>query len=120
MTAAPWASPVGVMMGVGPEITDVDDGFLRIVGYTRADFAAGGMNWQAMTPPEFLHLDAAGIQQALASASGFTAPYAKEFIRKDGSRSRCCSCAPSFQAPRASGSATSSTSAIHGALAARR
>ena len=74
------------MMGVGPEITDADDTFLDIVGYSRADFVSGGMNWAAMTPPEFLHLDEAGIQQALASESGFTAPYAKEFIRKDGTR----------------------------------
>ena len=77
--------PVGVMRGVEGEITEADDAFLAIVGYTRADFEAGRMNWREMTPSEFLHLDDAGIRQA-AESGGFTVPYQKEFIRKDGSR----------------------------------
>ena len=76
---------VGVMRGVEGDITEADDAFLAIVGYTRADFEAGRMNWRAMTPREFLHLDEAGIKQA-AESGGFTVPYQKEFIRKDGSR----------------------------------
>jgi PAS domain S-box-containing protein len=72
-------------MGVGEEITEADDAMLTIVGYTREDLEAGRMNWAAMTPPEYLHLDLAGTRQAAASG-GFTVPYQKEFIRKDGSR----------------------------------
>ncbi len=79
------ATIVGVMMGIGEEITEADDAFLAIVGYTREDFEAGRMNWAEMTPPEFLHLDAAGIRQA-AESGGFTVPYQKEFFRKDGTR----------------------------------
>ena len=82
---APPPPIVGVMMGVGEEITDADDAFLAIVGYTREDFEAGRMNWAEMTPPEFLHLDAAGIRQAV-ERGGFTVPYQKEFLRKDGTR----------------------------------
>ncbi|MDF1501638.1 PAS domain S-box protein [Roseisolibacter sp. H3M3-2] len=76
---------VGVMRGVGEVITEADDAFLAMVGYSRADFAAGRMNWAAMTPPEYLHLDAAGIRQA-AESGGFTVPYRKEFVRQDGTR----------------------------------
>jgi PAS domain S-box-containing protein len=76
---------VGVIRGFEGDITEADDAFLAIVGYTREDFAAGQMNWRQMTPPEFLHLDEAGIRQA-AESGGFTAPYQKQFVRKDGSR----------------------------------
>ena len=76
---------VGVMRGVGPSVVDADDAFLAILGYTRAEFEAGGMHWPSMTPPEFLPLDEAGMRQA-AESGGFTAPYRKEFFRRDGSR----------------------------------
>ncbi len=79
-------SPVGVIRGCGTRITAADATFLRTVGYTRADFECGGINWQEITPPDQLHLDEAGIQQALAAGDGFTIPYVKEFIRKDGTR----------------------------------
>ena len=79
-------SPVGVIMGMGTDISEANDAFLGIVGFTRAEFERGGMNWAKMTPPEHLHLDQAGIQQAIASGTGFTAPYQKDFIRKDGTR----------------------------------
>lgn len=79
-------SPVGVVRGCGTRITAADATFLRTIGYTRADFESGDLDWQEMTPPEQLHLDEAGIQQALAAGDGFTAPYVKEFIRKDGTR----------------------------------
>ena len=81
------ASAIGLMRGLGDQLTDVDDVFLDIVGYTRADFEGGTMNWRAMTPPEFVALDEAGIAQATrGERGGFTLPYQKEFFRKDGSR----------------------------------
>ena len=76
---------VGVIRGFEGDVTEADDAFLEIVGYTRADLEAGQMSWREMTPKEYLHLDDAGIRQAAASG-GFTAPYQKEFFRKDGSR----------------------------------
>jgi PAS domain S-box-containing protein len=82
----PTTPPVaGVAMGVGEEITEADDALLAILGYAREDLEAGRLNWAEMTPPEFLHLDLAGTRQAAASG-GFTVPYQKEFIRKDGRR----------------------------------
>ncbi len=65
------------------DLTDVDDAFLAIVGYTREDFERG-LSWRELTPPEYLHLDEAGMRQA--AVGGFTAPYQKEFFRKDGTR----------------------------------
>ncbi|KST66924.1 hypothetical protein BC008_28750 [Mastigocoleus testarum BC008] len=56
--------------------------FLRIIGYKRSDISAGTINWQKLTPPEYLHLD----RQRLIEArdKGVCTPYEKEFIRKDG------------------------------------
>ena len=79
------ATPVGVMWGFQDSLTSADDTFLQIAGYTRAELENGEMNWRAMTPPEYLHLDDAGTQQA-ALTGDFTLPNQKEFVRKDGSR----------------------------------
>ena len=66
------------------EITEANDAFLRIVGYTRDDLAAGLISWAAMTPPEYVQQD----QRALAeiAATGVCSPIEKEYIRKDGTR----------------------------------
>ncbi|MCB9634361.1 MAG: PAS domain S-box protein [Sandaracinus sp.] len=76
---------VALMRGHYDELTDADDVFLAIVGYSREELESGRLNWREMTPPEHRHLDDAGMREAAASG-GFTAPYQKEFIRKDGSR----------------------------------
>ncbi|WP_373061080.1 PAS domain S-box protein [Gemmatimonas sp.] len=80
-----YDTPVGVMWGTGAQITAADDAVLRIIGFTQNELAEGRIDWHVLTPPEFLHLDEAGMRQAAASG-GFTVPYQKEFFRKDGSR----------------------------------
>lgn len=65
-------------------ITDANDRFLEMVGYTRADLQAGLVNWARMTPPEYADVDARAIGQL--KEAGVDVPYEKEFIRKDGSR----------------------------------
>ncbi len=75
---------VGVMRGIADQITDADDVFLGMLGFDQAELRSGKINWRALTPPEFLHLDEAGMRQA--SLGGFTVPYQKEFVHKDGSR----------------------------------
>ncbi|WP_162601268.1 PAS domain-containing protein [Occallatibacter savannae] len=65
-------------------ITEANDEFLRITGYTRADLEAGKVRWDTMTPAEYGPLDQAHIAEA--AARGSCTPYEKEYIRKDGSR----------------------------------
>ncbi len=69
---------------VNGTINDANDRFLEMIGYSRAELAAGQVNWAAMTPPEFRHLDQSGLEQ-LAS-TGVCAPFEKEYLRKDGTR----------------------------------
>jgi PAS domain S-box-containing protein len=66
------------------QITEANDRFLGMVGFSRQDLKAGLLNWAQMTPPEFHHLD----ERALAELweTGVETPYEKEFIRKDGTR----------------------------------
>jgi PAS domain S-box-containing protein len=68
------------------EITDANDAFLEMVGYAREDLRAGRIDWKAMTPPEFVHLDARALEEL--RQHGVDTPYEKQFLRKDGSRVR--------------------------------
>ena len=65
-------------------ITDANDAFLRMVGYSRQELAAGQVQWAAMTPEEYRAADAQAIQEL--ARSGSVTPFEKEFIRKEGSR----------------------------------
>jgi len=65
-------------------VLEANDAFLALTGFTREDLKARRINWSAMTPPEFHHLDRIALQ-AIAD-NGSCRPYEKEFIRKDGSR----------------------------------
>lgn len=65
-------------------ITEANDEFLRITGYTRADLDAGLVRWDTMTPAEYAALDQAHIAEA--AERGSCTPYEKEYVRKDGSR----------------------------------
>lgn len=65
-------------------ISQANDAFLRLVGYTREDLAEGRINWAGMTPPEYAELDQRGL--AYIAATGVCPPFEKEYIRKDGTR----------------------------------
>ena len=65
-------------------IKGANNAFLDLVGYTRDDLEKGLLNWEAMTPPEYAHLDRKCLDQIAATGTG--TPYEKEFIRKDGAR----------------------------------
>jgi PAS domain S-box-containing protein len=65
-------------------ISRANDAFLRIVGYSRADLEAGRIDWAAITPPEYVHLDRRSLDEL--RAQGICTPFEKEYIRQDGSR----------------------------------
>jgi PAS domain S-box-containing protein len=62
----------------------INDTFLNMTGHTRAEFDEGRWDWRDFTLPEYLHLDEAAIRQA--RERGFSDPYEKEYVRKDGTR----------------------------------
>jgi PAS domain S-box-containing protein len=65
-------------------ITDANDAFLRMTGYTRDDLEAGRLRWDELTPPEFMPASLRCAEELMTT--GQSAPYEKEYIRKDGSR----------------------------------
>jgi PAS domain S-box-containing protein len=65
-------------------ITEANDEFLRITGFSRSDLEGGRVRWDTMTPPEYSSIDRQHIAEA--AERGTCTPYEKEYIRKDGSR----------------------------------
>jgi PAS domain S-box-containing protein len=66
------------------QITDANEAFLAIVGYTYQDLKADQMNWRAMVPPEYL-----GFSQQVdreLQQFGVSSTYEKELVRKNGTR----------------------------------
>jgi PAS domain S-box-containing protein len=75
---------IGIMIwDAHGRIRDANDAFLDIVGYDRADLAAGQVGWRAITPPGWHEIDARAIAEL--RASGVCHPFEKEYRRKDGS-----------------------------------
>ncbi len=64
------------------QILEANDAVLAMLGYTRADLAAGLFNWRTSSVPGSEHLD----ERALAemAAGGVCSPYEKTFVHKDG------------------------------------
>ncbi len=67
------------------EIVNANDRFLEITGYTREELEAGAIDWLAMTPPEFACLDERSLLELQADGVN-SAPFEKEYLRKDGTR----------------------------------
>lgn len=65
-------------------LTDANDVFLRMTGYTREDVETHQLTWQQMTPSEYHAESQAQMDQFLID--GRIGPYEKEYLRKDGSR----------------------------------
>jgi len=65
-------------------VTEANDAFLEMIGYTREELLAGKVLWDNITGPELRHLDDQAIEEM--RARGASVPFEKIFIRKDGSR----------------------------------
>ena len=74
----------GVVSGEFDRIPEVNDTFLELVGYSRADLLTGRMRWLDLTPPEYAELDELAHEEGLRY--GACTPFEKELIRKDGTR----------------------------------
>ena len=76
---------IGIMFtDFGGQITEANDAFLNIVGYTREDLDANKIKWDAMTPHEYRELDDRAVAQL--KQTGRCEPWEKEYFRKDGAR----------------------------------
>ncbi|ABS56325.1 putative PAS/PAC sensor protein [Methanoregula boonei 6A8] len=65
------------------KITDANDKFLSMTGYTREDLLADRIDWGAMTPDEFREQDEKSLEE-LRERGVNRAPFEKEYFRKDG------------------------------------
>jgi PAS domain S-box-containing protein len=77
------SSFIGILVGEGDRVTDANDAFLRMVGYSREELH-GNLRWPDITPSEYRAADERAL--AVAQERGECAPYEKEYRRKDGTR----------------------------------
>jgi len=66
------------------QISEPNDAFLELIGYTRADLRLHPVRWQDITPLEYL--DAAARAAAELHAGGRCAPFEMEYLTKAGRR----------------------------------
>ncbi len=65
-------------------VFDANDAFLDMIGYSREDLATDGVDWKAMTPPEWVERDVVAVDQL--RSTGACEPFEKEFFHRSGRR----------------------------------
>ncbi len=65
-------------------LTDANDVFLQMTGYTRQEVKSGKLHWRTLTAPEWIAVSEAQLEKF--EVTGRIGPYEKECFRKDGSR----------------------------------
>ncbi len=78
------SSIIGIFFWSTTGITDANDAFLSIIGYSREDLVAGRVQWQQITPAEYLDQEARLLEKL--QTTGQPTTYERDFIRKDGTR----------------------------------
>src|SRR4029453_47047 len=72
------------MWDLDGRILEANDAFLDMLQYGRDDLVSGGLRLTDLTPTEWRERDERATEDLKSTGPG--PPYAKEFIRKDGSR----------------------------------
>ncbi len=78
------SSIIGIFFWTVTGITDANDAFLAMIGYSREDLAAGRVQWTQITPPEYFAVEAKLLDKL--QTTGQPTTYERDFIRKDGTR----------------------------------
>ncbi|GAC1557008.1 MAG: hypothetical protein NVS2B9_20020 [Myxococcales bacterium] len=65
-------------------ISEANDAFFAMTGYTPDDLADAGLGFRALTPPEHAARDEEALRRI--GVAGECQPYEKQFFRKDGTR----------------------------------
>lgn len=65
-------------------ITDANQAFLSLVGYSQKEIREGSLNERSLTAPEFHGVDSSAMDRLRAGAK--LIPFEKEYIRKNGTR----------------------------------
>jgi PAS domain S-box-containing protein len=79
------ANIIGIIFwNMAGEITDANDAFLHMVGYSREDILCGRVRWTDLTPSDWRARHAEALAQL--KTTGAIQPYEREYFRKDGSR----------------------------------
>lgn len=73
-----------VSWNIEGKITEANDVFLQMLGYSRDDLEYGRIDWRRLSPPEWSMVDEQGFTELYAH--GAHRPIEKELLRKDGSR----------------------------------
>jgi PAS domain S-box-containing protein len=63
-------------------ITDANDAYLQMVGYTREELARGELRWDKLTPPEYKAADERALVEL--RERGVVIPFEKAHLHKDG------------------------------------
>ncbi|RZA06942.1 MAG: PAS domain S-box protein, partial [Proteobacteria bacterium] len=66
------------------DVTEANEAFLAITGYSREDLQGGRISWKSLTPSEYAELDERALRQL--SEGDHCSAFEKEFVRKDGTR----------------------------------
>ena len=81
---APESTIAGVVSGEFDHVTEVNDAFLEMTGYSREELLSGTPHWLDLTAPECRVLDEVAHEEGLLY--GACTPFEKEFLHKDGTR----------------------------------
>ena len=83
-SVSPESTIAGVVSGEFDQVTDVNDAFLEMTGYSREELLAGTPHWLDLTADEYRASDEIAHEEGLLF--GACTPFEKYFLHKDGTR----------------------------------